>query len=189
MMSRRLRLTMVVAVLVLAGCAHLEVPSDVQVNLLQEYQQVRSCSVSQCEAMLKEREQLYGQSPTGINRLRLALVTGFGKGAGADPKRALQLFDESIKSADATHDDEGRFAEVFASVLRERLQLEAKVGNAEARSGVAEARLGAAEAKVNTLEAKLGGVTRQLENERSRADELEKKLEALKDIEKSLRKR
>lgn len=182
MKSRMLRLMAGGALLLLGGCAYLAPLPPAQVNLLEEYRQVRSWSASQGEAMLREREQLHGQDGSGINRLRLALVLGFGKGAVADPKRALQLFDESAKSAHEPHTDGALFAEVFGAILKERLQAETRLNSAEAR-------LTAAEAKITAAEAKIGTLNRQLESERVRAEELEKKLEALKAIEKSLRKR
>lgn len=182
MKSRMLRLMAGGALLMLGGCAYLAPLPPAQVNLLEEYRQARSWSASQSETMLREREAFYLQAPSTINRVRLALVLGFGRGGATDPKRALQLFDESAKRVEESHADEALFAEVFGAILKERLQAETRLNSAEAK-------ITAAEAKISATEAKIGTLNRQLESERVRAEELEKKLEALKAIEKSLRKR
>jgi hypothetical protein len=170
------------ALLLVGGCANMGALSFTQATLLEEYQQIRSGSATQTEMALREREQLQLQSPSEINRVRLALVLGFGRGAATDPKRALQLFDESSKKVDGRPSDVALFAEVFAGILKERLQ-------AETRITAAEAKIGAAETKASAAEAKITALSREAESERERANELEKKLEALKSIEKSLHKR
>lgn len=182
MSGRALRLMVIVSLLLVGGCANMSMLHSSQTTLLEDYRQVRSWSAVQTETGVRERDQLYAQEASGMNRLRLALALGFGKGAATDSKRALQLFDESAKAVGVMHSNEALFAEVFAGVLKERLQSEAKISAAEVKVNAAEAKSSAAETKISTL-------NRQVESERGRADELEKKLEALKSIEKSLRKR
>jgi uncharacterized caspase-like protein len=161
-------LQLMVLVLMVSGCTQMKPLSPSQRSLLEEYGVVRSWSATQTESAVKGREQFYAQTPSEMSRLSLALALGFGKGAATDPKRALQLFDETAKGTATQRSSEALFAEVFAGFLKERIQSEAKIS--------------AAEAKINSL-------SKQTEKEHERADELEKKLEALKSIEKSLRKR
>ena len=130
-------------------------------TLLDDYKQALDGSAAQNEAVLKEREQSYAQAPTDQNRMRLAIALGFGKGTAVDTRRALQLFDDESNVVGVLHSDDARLAGLFAAVLRERLQNAVKVADA----------------------------AKQMESERLRADELQKKLDALKSIEKSLRKR
>ncbi len=175
-MNRRfLRLMMVVALLLVSGCANMNLLKSTHMILLEEYKQVRSWSAIQTENGRRNSEQRYAQEPSETNRLRLALVLGFGKGAATDTKRALQLFDASATSEGPLYPDEVLFAEVFGGILKERLQAEVRIGNVETKNSTAEA-------KVTTL-------NRQLDSERERANDLVNKLEALKSIEKSLRKR
>lgn len=182
MNSRLWRLMAFAALLLMTGCANLnQMGFGSQTTLLEEYRRVHGWSAAETETGVKERESLHAQAPSGTSRLRLALALGFGKGGAIDTGRALQLLDETARTA-ATHSYEALFAEVFAGILRARLQSESRASAAEARAGAAEAKASAAETKLNAL-------NRQLEGERERAAELEKKLEALKSIEKSLRKR
>lgn len=182
MYGRFLPLLATMALVLLAGCANMNLQHPTQTLLLQEYKQVNSWSAVQTEAGVREREQLYLQSPTAANRLQLALALGFGSGKSTDVKRALRLFDETVKTP-ADHDSEQLlFAEVLGGFLKERTQADAKINSAETK-------LNAAEAKLNSAEARAGLLNKQLESERGRADALEKKLGALMSIEKSLQKR
>ena len=173
--GRFLRLPVVMVLVLLAGCASMNVQYPSQRTLLEEYKQVYGWPAAETEQAVGQREQLYAVSPAGINRVRLALALGFGKGKVVDVKRALRLLDEAAKNPNDHTSDQLLFAELLTGVLKERGQLEARIGSAEAK-------LNAAEAKVST-------VSKQLESERSRADALTKKLEALMSIEKSLQKR
>lgn len=133
-------------------------------------------------AGLQAREQAYALDSGGINRIRLALALGFGKGGGGDVKRSLQLLEEGATAGAEQKRPEALFAEVFAGLLRERLQGETKITTLGRQ-------LESANRQVESVNRQLEGASRQVESERSRAAELEKKLEALKSIEKSLRKR
>lgn len=175
MSGRFLRLWAVMALALLAGCANMNLHPSSQRTLLEEYKQVSGWTVAQTELAVGERERLYAASPAGINRMRLALALGFGKGKAVDVKRALRLFDGIAKNPNDHTPEQLLFAEMLAGVLKDQ--------------GQAEVRIGSAEAKLNAAETKVSTVSKQLENERSRADALAKKLEALMSIEKSLQKR
>ena len=165
-------LQLMVALLIISGavsgCAQMKPLPPSQISLLEEYKAVRGWSAVQIENAVKEYEQRYAQTPSDMNRVRLALALGFGKSVATYPTRAIQLLDETAKNATTSPSDATLFAEVFAEILKEQFHNESKLGIAEAR--------------INTL-------TKQVESERTRADELERKLEAIKIIEKSLRKR
>ncbi len=182
MHGRFLRLLAIMVLVLLAGCANMNLQPPAQTLLLQEYKQVDSWSAAQTEAGVREREQRYLQSPLAVNRVQLALALGFGNGNAVDVKRALRLFDEIVKTPDDHSSEQLLFAEVLGGFLKERTQADARVNSAETR-------LNAAETKLNAAEAKAGVLSKQLESERSRADALEKKLGALMFIEKSLQKR
>ncbi len=152
---------------------NLQSPS--QGGLLEEYKQVSVWTAVETEQAVGQRERLYAASPAGINRVRLALALGFGKGKAVDAKRASRLFDEVAKNPDDHTPDQRLFAEILLALLKERSQ--------------ADARMGGVEAKLNAAEARAGTLGKQLESERSRADALAKKLDALMSIEKSLQKR
>ncbi len=182
MSGRFLRLWAVMALALLAGCANMNLHPSSQRTLLEEYKQVSGWTAAQTELAVGERERLYAASPAGINRMRLALALGFGKGKAVDVKRALRLFDGITKNPNDHTPEQLLFAEMLAGVLKDQGQAEVQIGSAEAKLSTAEAKLSTAETKVST-------VSKQLENERNRADALAKKLEALMSIEKSLQKR
>ena len=158
----------IVMLFIMSGCAQMAPMPPSQLSLLEDYKVVRGWSAVQTQTEVREREQRYTQTPSNLNRVRLALALGFGKGGMADPKLAIQLLDETIKNPGLPPSDEVLIAEVFSEILKERLQNENKLEMAEAR---------------------ISSLTKQAESERMRADELERKLEAIKVIEKSLRKR
>lgn len=163
------------ALVLLVGCSSMDLRHPVQTTLLEEYKEVSGWSAAETERAVDVLEQRYAESPAGENRLRLALALGFGKGKASDPRRALRLFDEAVSKTDEQTPEQQLLAELLGGVLKDRIQAEAKIGSAEARASAAEAKVSAA--------------NRQLESERSRADGLAKKLEALMSIEKSLQKR
>ena len=189
MSGRFLRLWAVMALALLAGCANMNLHPSSQRTLLEEYKQVSGWTAAQTELAVGERERLYAASPAGINRMRLALALGFGKGKAVDVKRALRLFDGITKNPNDHTPEQLLFAEMLAGVLKDQGQAEVLIGSAEAKLSTAESKLSTAEAKLSTAETKVSTVSKQLENERSRADALAKKLEALMSIEKSLQKR
>ncbi len=182
MQGRFLRLLAMMVLVLLAGCANMKLHNSSATLLLQEYKQVSSWSAAQTEVGVRKREKIYLKSSTVEARLRLALALGFGTGKAVDLKRALRLFDETIRTADEQDAEQVLFAEVLSTVLKSTVQAEAKINSAESKLNSAESKLTAAEAKVGVL-------SKQLEGERERADALEKKLGALMSIEKSLQKR
>lgn len=120
MIGRVLIPGLLVATLLMSGCANIQAVHTNQ-SLLDEYSVMTSWSADEAKAQLAKLEQTYKQYPSHENRVRLAVVLGFGKGKVAQPKRAMHLFEETQKASPNT--TTGTLAGLFIELLETREKL------------------------------------------------------------------
>lgn len=159
----------VVLVMLLGGCASIEAVRTNQ-GLLGEYRQVGNWSPQQTKKKLAMLEDAYNRLPSDENRLRLAVVHGFGNSEDAQQTWALDLF--KMTQASAPNSTTGALAALFIDVLETRKAL------AKSQQELAKIRQDA--------EQSLADVRLSLKKERWKVKALEKKLKAVTTIEKSL---
>jgi len=90
---------------------------------------LRNASASDLRREYDAARQSYAQSPTELNRVRLALVLSMPGNAQKDEKRALELLDPLAKTTRSEHAPLRAFALVVQTFVREQLRLG---GNAQA---------------------------------------------------------
>ncbi len=119
-MRMRQALIGVVSAIVITGCASIE---NVHTNqtLLDEYRQLGSWSPDETDAKLKDLQEAYDRYPTDENRLRLAVVLGFGKGGNAEQDHALELFKDTVVSS--PNSTTGTLSGIFIELLNTRKHL------------------------------------------------------------------
>ncbi len=152
----------VVVALLLGGCASLEAVHTNQ-GLLDEYRLLATWSPQQTAKKIAMLEKTYDRYPTDENRLRLAVVHGFGSSEKAQREWAMDLF--KMTQASAPNSSTGTLAGLFLEVMKTRREL------ADTQE---------------QLEKQLSQTRWTLKKERQKIKALEKKLKAVTTIEKSL---
>lgn len=177
--------TIIIAlVMLLAGCAQLSQlrtqitdngyywikPGQAQAScsaaaLLYYADYVRNLSATDYTQETEHARLLYTSEKTDFRLLQYALALSV---PGGDARRAQQLIEPLLKGNKFAGTELGALAQLLDSELTERQHLEAETRRAEAEAKRAEAS------------------TRRAEAGAKRADELEKQLEAIKNIEKNM---
>ncbi|HEU4618607.1 MAG TPA: hypothetical protein VFV10_11220 [Gammaproteobacteria bacterium] len=138
--------------------------------------------VSQAET-LRSVERTAEESPTTTNRLKLALALGTPGHAGSDPERAARLLNDLLASGAALLPEERALVAVHLKEIEQRLVL-----NAEAEQLRKESK-DALAAQSTESQRRIDAATAENAKLRKQLEEAEQKLNAITNIERSIRER
>ncbi|HEX5419440.1 MAG TPA: hypothetical protein VFY39_05540, partial [Gammaproteobacteria bacterium] len=122
-------------------------------------------------------------SPTAVNRLKLALALGTPGHPKSDPQKAAGMLNGLLASGAALSPDERTLAMVHLEEIQRRLNLDAETGRLKKQA--------ADKLAAQSSESKQRLEASQAENDklRKQLDEANKKLNAITNIERSIRER
>jgi hypothetical protein len=171
----------------LSGCALLRPDAGEALQV----REIVSGTVSTARATPEEQrrrlaraQQLYASVPDDANRLRLAALLATLPPPWRDDAQAANLLEPLATRRPQTPMAE--LAGMLAAGVAERQRLARELRAAGSRVEAAELRVGAAEARVETAEARAEAAERREEATAERAAILERKLDALKAIERGI---
>jgi len=123
------RFNLALLVLMMAGCAGLPSQQSVALpvpavqSVLEQFRTVQKISPGKINAKVPALELAYAQVPNTVNRLRLAVMLGFGQCQKCDSGRALKLFKETLESSSENS------VVALASLSIELLELKAMIAD------------------------------------------------------------
>jgi hypothetical protein len=133
---------------------------------------------------LAQAQQMYASVPDDVNRLRLAALLVTLPPPWRDDARAASLLEPLATQRPQTPVAE--LASMLAASVAERQRLARELRAAAARAQAAESRVETAESRVAAAESRVAAAERREEAAAERAGRLQRQLDALKAIERSI---